>query len=425
MVEEFVPKFKSPTKISTPANWLIFYQDQLLVNNDESRGLPLGFDINEFGISSKRKHYLGTYQNRHYFAIEATHNQPQDDYSFLPLRECYRHLSEANFALACRAKQIIGWDKHNQFCSYCSSKLVFKDNERAKICLKCKMLNYPQLTPAIIVLIHNQDQILLARSKKFSGNMYSVLAGFIEPGESAEETLIREVQEEAGVTVKNIRYFGSQAWPFPNSFMIGFVAEYHSGNIRIDTNELIDAQWFHIDELPNLPLKGSIARHLIDHYVDQRQLLKKLHIRPLAVDEQPPWQLLLTDDPSRSNINEYLSHGRCCIALYQQAVIGEYVLLQKSKAEFELMNIAVAEHLQAVDIERELIQHACKQAKQGNAEHLWIGVSNSNTNRLQLFQQQGFVIDHILKGYYTTAYSKTVFENSIQCVDQFMLKKKL
>ena len=139
-----------------------------------------------------------------------------------------------------------------------------KKDERAKECPKCGLLNYPRISPAIIVAVLKGNQILLARSRRFPGGFYSVLAGYVEPGETLEECVRREVFEEVGIEVKNIRYFGSQPWPFPDSQMIAFTAEYLSGDIKPDESEIVDAGWFLPENLPEIPGKISIARSLLE-----------------------------------------------------------------------------------------------------------------------------------------------------------------
>ena len=131
------------------------------------------------------------------------------------------------------------------------------------------MLHYPRLSPAIIVAVINDNRILLAHADRFASGLYSVLAGFVEPGEAFEECVKREVKEEVGIMVKNIRYFGSQPWPFPNSLMVGFTADYDSGKISIDGIEIKDAGWFKANDLPRIPGKISIARRLIDWFVER------------------------------------------------------------------------------------------------------------------------------------------------------------
>jgi NAD+ diphosphatase len=134
-------------------------------------------------------------------------------------------------------------------------------------CTRCGMMHYPRVSPAVIVRVRRENEILLARSPGFPKGMRSVLAGFVEPGESIEETIHREVREEVGLEVENLGYFGSQPWPFPNSLMIGFTADYAGGEIRPEPGEIEDAGWYRADELPQLPPKVSIARRMIDDFV--------------------------------------------------------------------------------------------------------------------------------------------------------------
>ena len=140
---------------------------------------------------------------------------------------------------------------------------------RAKECKTCGRLEFPRVSPAVIVLVEREDTLLLARSPGFPGRFFSVLAGFVNPGESLEEAIHREVLEETGITVKDIAYFGSQPWPFPDSLMIGFTARYVSGEIRIDGDEIVEAGWFTPSHLPQIPGKMSIARQLIDWFVEK------------------------------------------------------------------------------------------------------------------------------------------------------------
>ncbi len=170
-----------------------------------------------------------------------------------------------------RAKQLLHWHKTSQYCSACGGKTRHSETETAKICLNCDRIIYPHTYPAIVVLIEKGDEILLARSHHFRPGIYSLLAGFVEAGESAEDTVRREVEEEVNIRVKKIRYFGSEPWPFENSFMIAFTAEYDSGEIIIDPKEIEDARWFKLDELPALPNKSSLSGILIDAYIKEKK----------------------------------------------------------------------------------------------------------------------------------------------------------
>ncbi|MEO1635038.1 MAG: NAD(+) diphosphatase [Cyanobacteria bacterium J06631_9] len=185
------------------------------------------------------------------------------------LRTLHGVLPDDLFAIAARAIQIIEWDRTHQYCGHCATPMTQLPTERAKRCPSCQHRQYPQLSPAVIMLIYRGDDVLLARAPRFRPGMYSVLAGFVEPGESLEETVAREVKEEVGIEIKNIQYFGSQPWPFPKSLMVGFTAEYASGTITPEPLEIEAAAWFGRHKLPPVPGKLSIARRLIDWFVEK------------------------------------------------------------------------------------------------------------------------------------------------------------
>jgi NAD+ diphosphatase len=169
--------------------------------------------------------------------------------------------------------QIVEWDRTHRFCGRCGIPVQEMPFERAKKCPQCDLTSYPRLAPAIIVSIERANpsgkELLLAHNHRHPAGFYSVLAGFVEPGESLEECVKREIREEVGIEVKNIRYFGSQPWPFPNSLMIAFTSEYASGDIVLEEDELDDAAWFVAGALPPVPPPISIARQLIEHFVEK------------------------------------------------------------------------------------------------------------------------------------------------------------
>lgn len=162
------------------------------------------------------------------------------------------------------------WNANAHFCASCGGKLHKLPDKTEKKCDLCKLSQFPNLSPAIMVLIQRNDEILLARSAHFKPGFYSALAGFIELGESAEAAVHREVKEEVGLEVTQLEYFGSQSWPFPNSFMIAFRAQYVGGTLKIDPQEIEDARWFKINNLPELPPPASISRQLIDSLTRSR-----------------------------------------------------------------------------------------------------------------------------------------------------------
>ena len=216
-----------------------------------------------------RRHFLGTLDGVGVWAVE-TKEEPEDA-AFMPLIMTHGKLGDELWAIAGRAVQIAAWWRTHQFCGECGQPNSLRDLERALGCDDCKTLAYPRLAPAVIMLVHRDDEVLLAHGKSFGAPMYSTLAGFVEPGESLEQCVAREIREEVGVAVTDITYRASQAWPFPHSLMIGFWARWSGGEIDIDESEIVDAQWFSIDELPNIPPPFAISRWLIDGYVESRR----------------------------------------------------------------------------------------------------------------------------------------------------------
>jgi NAD+ diphosphatase len=249
--------------------WFAFRADRLLVQADSSSfRIPRAAKFSDFGLQASSTHYLGLLDGRCCYAVEL-----DDDASvpkgmiFEGLRQVYEWVDEDLFWVATRAVQIVEWERTHRFCGRCGVRTESQEAERAKKCPQCGFLHYPRLAPAIIVLVERGERALMARSRRFPPGMFSVLAGFVEPGESLEEAVVREVKEEVGVSVRDLRYFGSQPWPFPHSLMIGFTAAYAGGEILIDPTEIEEAGWFTAGRLPPLPGKISIARKLIDWFI--------------------------------------------------------------------------------------------------------------------------------------------------------------
>jgi NAD+ diphosphatase len=193
------------------------------------------------------------------------------DLEVVTLRQLYGALSDAAFAMAGRAAQVVEWAATHAFCGRCATPTERVDGERCTRCPACGLLSYPRITPAVIVLVRRGDEALLAHNARAPAGWFSTLAGFVEIGESLEETLVREVREEVGIEITGIRYFGSQPWPFPHSLMVGFMADFAGGEIRVDGVEIVEARWFRADTLPPVPPRLSIARQLIDAWVEEVQ----------------------------------------------------------------------------------------------------------------------------------------------------------
>ena len=269
MQRVFVPRVKVPAERSGPSWWYIYRESNLLVRDTgEGAEIPSGDDVSLLGLAPIREQYLGTLDGTDCFVVEVEkETEPPDGMRFEGLRALYGKLPDDLFFLAGRAVQIIAWDRTHQFCGQCGSRTEYHPVDRATQCPNCGLINYPRLAPAVIVAVSRGDEILLARSPNFPAAFFSVLAGFVEAGESLEDTVRREIREEVSLEIQNLRYFASQSWPFPHSLMLGFTAEYASGEINIDPNEVAEAGWFRWDNLPRVPPRLSIARQLIDHFV--------------------------------------------------------------------------------------------------------------------------------------------------------------
>lgn len=186
------------------------------------------------------------------------------------LRQFMLQADYPTFRMLAFADQVGTWRSNHRFCGRCGTPTQQVSGERCMRCPECGLDSYARISPSMIVLVTRGDEVLLARSPRFVTGVYSTLAGFVEPGESAEECVAREVREEVGIEVHNLHYLGSQGWPFPHSLMLGFHAEYAGGEIVPQADEIEDAAWFPIDNLPPLPMQRSIARYLIDLYVARR-----------------------------------------------------------------------------------------------------------------------------------------------------------
>jgi NAD+ diphosphatase len=269
------------------AHWFVFKGDRLLIElgppsprpSDDPRvasrpswaRLPLQKNNNTLWFEPSRTLYLGRLAGTDCWAAEAPADAPAPPpgHAWEGLRALFTVLDDAHFALAGRAIQLLDWDRNHLYCGRCGTATEAKSEERARACPACKLAVYPRISPAVMALVRREGEILLGRSPHFPPGMYSALAGFVEPGETLEQCLAREVEEEVGVKVSRIRYFASQPWPFPNSLMVAFICDWESGEIRPQAGEIEDANWFKVLQLPKLPSRISIARRLIDAAVEE------------------------------------------------------------------------------------------------------------------------------------------------------------
>ena len=266
---DYAPAIQPPVDLPERSLWFVFRRAELLVAAAPAAAtLPHCNHPNSLGMMPQRTQYLGVLGEHHCFSAElAVDAVAPQGWTWQGLRALFGALDEAQFALAGRALQIVDWDRTHQYCGACGKATAARTTERSRECPGCGLVVYPRLAPAVMGLVRREKMLLLARAPRFPKDMYSALAGFVEPGETLEQCLEREVHEEVGIKVRNVRYFASQPWPFPHSLMIAFFADYHSGEIRVDGTEIEDAQWFdvkNLENLPRLPARISIARRLID-----------------------------------------------------------------------------------------------------------------------------------------------------------------
>ena len=255
--------------------YFVFCKDELLLErrSDGSYTIPLGEEpptevkpwTTVLNITPLDDTEVKTY------AIDLPVSGDNGRYEMCPLRQSYYKLPHPLYLKAGKCAELLYWDRNTKFCGMCGGTMHFH-TDISKRCEQCGKEVWPQLATAIIVLIHRgPDEVLLARGRNFRSDFYGLIAGFVETGETLEEAVIREVHEETGISIKNIRYFGSQPWPFPSGLMVGFNADYDSGELHIQREELKKAAWFSRYDLPKLPEKLSIARQLIDSWLNDAQ----------------------------------------------------------------------------------------------------------------------------------------------------------
>lgn len=252
--------------------WFVFQNDHLLIIKGESeQKLPTLTDVSSLKKYFLRHHMIGP----HHFCAEIPSTlSPSLPLSFesISLRKALELLGRDWYKWATKAYSVINWDRNHQFCGRCGSVTQHRKGQFERVCTQCGLSLYPRISPSMIVLIKKNDQLLMARSPHFTPGAYGLIAGFVEVGESIEDAVHREVKEEVGIEIKNLVYYGSQAWPFPDSLMIGFIADYAAGEIAIDKKEIEDAGWYRYDKLPGKPSSSiSIAGKLIAHFIAEQK----------------------------------------------------------------------------------------------------------------------------------------------------------
>jgi NAD+ diphosphatase len=274
--DDFVPALTPPQGPIESALWFAFAGGNVLLAqrpaaapgvppDPRALAIPQLRDLAELGLHPERTIYLGALAGVPCFAADLPESTDAPaGHQLVSLFVAYRTLPIENIQLAGRAAQLLHFERTWRYCPACATALEPRGTDRARRCPRCERDYYPPVSPAVIVLVHDGRRALLTRQARFPAGMYTTVAGFLEPGETLEQCVAREVLEETGVSVRDVRYFGSQPWPFPHQVMVGFIARYASGELVVDTTELEDARWFELDALPALPPRVSIARALIE-----------------------------------------------------------------------------------------------------------------------------------------------------------------
>ncbi|MBE7416991.1 MAG: NAD(+) diphosphatase [Ideonella sp.] len=263
---QFIPAI-APIAPSSAVAWCFaFVEGQLLLPEGRAEAGLAPQPWSCFEPMRPARHFLGRIDGVDCWAF--TLEQPPAGFRRVPLRAAMMSFDDTLMGVAGRAAQVLEWDRAHRYCGVCGTPTELQAHERARKCPRCGHSAYPRLSPAMMVLVWRAPaggprQVLLARSPHYVPGVYSALAGFVEPGESLEQCVHREVAEEVGVRVDHLRYYGSQSWPFPHSLMVAYTAEWVGGEIVRQEDEIEDAQWYTIDALPPIPPRFSISGHLI------------------------------------------------------------------------------------------------------------------------------------------------------------------
>jgi len=262
--------YPEPDRVPERAKRVIVKDNGVYVSTGDHPALFFSDNPDNRSLDIRSTQYLGHAGSIACYAVEISSESELPGWTYYPgVRDLFGILPDKELAVAALAVRLTDFDRTTRFCGRCGAGMQQSRQERAKICPSCGLTTYPCVSPAIIVLVRKDDTILLARSPRFPPDLYGVIAGFVEPKETLEEAIHREVREETGIEITRIRYFGSEPWPFPTSLMIGFNADYAGGELAIDNDEIISAGWFDHDHLPRLPSTMSISRALIDQWIKE------------------------------------------------------------------------------------------------------------------------------------------------------------
>ncbi len=249
--------------------WFVFFKGQLLIEGDAQCGyrVPRAAQRPVAGESSVTTHTIAQMDGLNCCAYALDSDQVGSGYQLVDLRASYDYISVEEYRMAGRASQILTWDRDSKFCPRCGGATT-QVSPMAKLCPECNREYYPRISPAMIVLIRKGDSVLLVHARNYRGANKGLVAGFLEVGETLEECVHREVLEETGLRIKNLKYFASQPWPYPSGVMIGFTADYESGEIRMQDDELTSCEFYSRDNMPLIPPKLSLAWELINDWLN-------------------------------------------------------------------------------------------------------------------------------------------------------------
>lgn len=265
----FVPGHRGPAKVEGEAACCLFHGNRVFVARDGGRPALPRIDAEACGLALDQAHYLGTLDGTHCYGLALPRGAVlPEGLELLGMRALILEGDVLVAGIAGQAFQLLEWARTHRHCGCCGKPTLPHAADRAVECPECKLVFYPRISPVMMALVYRRNdkgsELLLTRKAGYAEGRYTVVAGFVEAGESLEQCLAREVKEEVGVDIRNPRYFGSQPWPFPNSLVMAFSAEWAGGEVVPDGTELEDARWFSIDALPDLPEAVHISRQLID-----------------------------------------------------------------------------------------------------------------------------------------------------------------